>query len=395
MASVLGHAEHKFAWLDDIRAECTWVHPIVIPSLQGGGYTAIWEHIGEKLPEDILGFPPRHYFYRVVDAAGKMIITRGEFEFWRTPQFPTHKLVLFNQNSLLWLDANRLLILGWKIYYPSARLERVVMDANGVLIAGPDSARESAVGERAVLSKDSKGRAYAFASSSGIWAMSVYPRFSKATTMSRQELREFYARFPPGEFRIDDKLTCIITSKDKLLICNRLGWGDTPRNKRGLWHLYRPDSAFYIMADLEGNYVSEPVVFSVVDFAFRKIPGPHLGGYYQAQEGRPLDEAQAVEDDLDLSRLPDGRIILSITGEDENGELCVYQIGFSADGRLQKPQETEVVSPRTFPEDRILPVSTVTWAYGAYIHLVIFGFDEYGNFYKDSKVWKETTESMK
>jgi hypothetical protein len=155
----------------------------------------------------------------------------------------------------------------------------------------------------------------------------------------------------------------------------------------------RSDKVFYILADLRGRLVTEPVVLDIADCAFRKIPGIHLGGYYYASHKiRSIEEIEAAAEDMDLSRLPSGEIILSVTGADEIGTLCVCQVKFDAQGKGEKPKKMKVVNPQPFPKNRILPVSKVVRAQSVGTDLVLFGFDEEGNFYEDREVWTEGEE---
>jgi hypothetical protein len=381
----LSFCDDIFSWLNDIKHKATGLPAIV--ANPDGGYTAIWEEMGDK-PEELLGFRTRHYFYRVVDAAGKAIVSKREFEFWRTSTYPTYFAVSFNSNRLLWLDSDRLLILAWKCFNHSGRTERAIINSKGELVDGPKPAMEEGVSGHAVLLKDSKGGVHAFDHRARLWSMTVYPEFSKARKMTRQEWKDFYDKYPSDVFTFPTPLPCMITSEDKLLICSRLGWGKTPHSEMGSWDFFgRPDKGFYILADLKGNLVSVPVVFDITEYAFRKMPGIHLGGYYFSHENQTMDESQSVDKDMDLSRLLNGNIILSVTGEDEAGRLCVYQVRFTPEGEIEQPQQLEVVNPRPFPEDKILPVQQVTWARGIETRLVLFGFDEAGNFYAYREKW--------
>lgn len=387
--SVTGNAQVPLSWLHDIKAECSWSQPIVV-SNPTGGYTAIWEEIGDK-PSEMPGFPPRKYFYRKIDAGGKTVVSKREFEFWRLSTTPTYYAVLFNSKALLWLNTDSLLILAWKWFFSGVKIDRVIVNSKGEIVDGPDSAMEAGVGEDAVLVEDRKGRVTALDLWAGLRAMSVYPEFKKATSMPRQELKDFYDKYPGDVFTFRPPLTCMITSEDKLLICSRLGWGKTPRSERGPWDFFgRPDKGFYVLADLDGNLMSAPVAFDIVEYAFRKMPGIHLGGnYLSSSNNQNIDESEAADNDMDLSRLPSGDIILSVTGMDDTGKLCVYQVRFSSDGSLTKPKQLEVTKPSTFPKDEVLPVTKVGWAEGANTYLVTYGFDEHGNFYEERRIWRE------
>ena len=385
------YCEDIFSWLKYLKHKATGLPAIV--ANPDGGYTAIWEEIGDK-PSEMPGCPPRKYFYCIVDAAGKTIVSKREFEFWRLSTTPNYYAVLFNSKALLWLNPDSLLILAWKWFFSGVTIDRVIVNSKGEIVDGPDSALEAGVGEDAVLVKDHTGRVTAFDYGAGLRAMTVYPEFSKARRMSRQEWKDIYDKYPSDMFTFRTPFPCMITSEDKLLICGRLGWGKTPRSERGPWDFFgRPDKGFYILADLDGNLASGLVVFDIVEYAFRKMPGIHLGGnYLSSSNNQNIDESDAADNDMDLSRLPNGDIILSVTGEDETRKLCVYQIKFTPEGEIEKPKRIEVVNPRPFPEDKILPVSKVTWARGIETRLVLFGFDEAGNFYAYREKWDKAKD---
>jgi hypothetical protein len=382
----LSYCDNIFSWANDLKDKAQGL-PVIVPN-PNGGYTAIWEEMGDR-PEELLGFLTRYYFYRVVDAEGKAIVSRREFDFWRTSPYPTYFAVSFNSKRLLWLDSDRLLILAWKCFNHSGRTERAIINSKGQLVEGPKPAMEEGVSSHAVLMKDSKGGVHAFDHRARLWAMTVYPEFSEARKMTRQEWKEFYDKYPSDVFTFRRHLPCMTTSEDKLLICSRLGWGKTPRSERGSWGFFgRPDKGFYALADLNGNLVSGPVVFDLVEYAFRKMPGIYLGGNYLSSfNNKNIDKSEAADNDMDLSQLPNGDIILSVTGEDETGKLCVYQIKFTPEGEIEKSQRMEVVNPRPFPEDKILPTSKVGWAEGVETYVVQFGFDEEGNFYAYREKW--------
>jgi hypothetical protein len=298
---------------------------------------------------------------------------------------------------MTWLDTTNLLIIAWKSFGHLYEMERIIMKASGEIISGPDSVEGDAVSQDAMLIKDNKERVYAVDFVFGLRIMQVYPTFSEVKSMSLQKYKEFYKKYPAHTFGFIDPVG-VITSYDKLLICSRVGWGYTPLRERGIWNSFRPNEVFYVFADLDGNMVSEPIRLNVNNDAFREIPGIHHGGmYYTLRKDININNIKLVAQDMDLSTLPNGNIILSVTAPNKNGKLNVYQMKFAPEGKLITPEKLETVKEKPFFEKSILPVlkceKAVIWpsaefrGYRAY--LVLFGFDKEGNFYEEREVWKE------
>jgi len=163
----LSYCDNIFSWANDLKDKAQGL-PVIVAN-PNGGYTAIWEEIGDR-PSEMPGIPPRQYFYRMVDAAGKPVVSDREFEFWRLSTTPNYYAVLFNSKALLWLNADSLLILAWKWFFSGVTIDRVIVNSKGKIAAGPDSAPEAGVGEDAVLVKDHKGRVIAFDYGAGLRA---------------------------------------------------------------------------------------------------------------------------------------------------------------------------------------------------------------------------------
>jgi hypothetical protein len=392
------HAAERFSWLEDIKGvESSWNSPVVVAK-HDGGYIVFWAQREER-PEE-LSFPPEYYYYRIIDVNGKIVVERKELKFWRVAPHPTYFHVSFNSNSMLWLDTSQLLIIAWKAFDPHHvyKLERIIMNSNGDIVAGPDTLGISeGIGPNALLVKNNKGKVYAVDYVYGLEIMQVYPEFGKVEYIPMHKLREFYKEYPAHTFGFIDPVITI-TTDDELLICSHAGWGYIPLEERGMWDTYRPHEVFYVHADLKGNYISDPVLLNVTENAFRMIPGTHLGGmYYTLDYSLSLEDVKLVGRDMDLTTLPSDTIILSITAPDENGKLAVYQLKFNPQGNIVKPAQTRSVNTRSLPLDRSLPtikcLSAQIWSgvknRRLRTDLVLFGFDEEGNFYSDRILWRE------
>lgn len=390
-------AEERFSWLDDIKAKSAetswWYYPIVVVTPRPcGGYIAFWPE-REEIREE-LSFPPEYYYYRIIDVNGKIVVDRRELNFWRVAPHPTYFSVSFNSKSMLWLDTTKLLIIAWKSFGHQYKLERIIMNSNGEIVAGPDSVKGGTVSQDAMLVKDNKGRAYAVDYAYGLRIMQIYPEFSEVKSMPLQKYKEFREKYPAHTFGFRDPVV-VITSDDKLLICSRVGWGYTALEERGIWQDFRSDEIFCILTNLEGNFIAEPVKLNIIVNAFHKIPGIHLGGSYSNLDD-PLNanRLKVVNNDMDLSKLPNGDIVLSVTAPDKNGKLDVYQLKFTPEGKFIKPKEMEVVNTITIPKNGTLPVVKCVQAIVGgkdkwRIDLVQFGLDEKGNFYAEREVWRE------
>lgn len=386
-------AQGKLGWLEDLKnSGISWNSPVVIPNLDGG-YIAFWGERKEMREE--YSFPPEHYFYRLIDANGMMLVSKKEFDFWSVAPHPTYFGVSFSSKSMLWFNPDTLLILAWKAFGHSYSLERILINSNGTVVRGPDSVKGNAIGPDAVLIKDIRGNVVAVECGIGYdWRariLKVHPQFGEVKKVGTQN-NDILKWFLTSDNAV------AITSIDKLLFCYRLKtktdepiW-EAPEGWAGM-----PNDLICFLTNLDGTLVGKPRRIDLTKDAFRKMPGIHLGGNY----GYNFKNAWR---DLDLSNLPNGDIILSVTGLDEKGSLCVYQVKFTAEGILIKPDLVEVVQPRAFPKDKMLSISKVasaTIGLGEIPgknkvlvrrELVLFGFDKEGNFYEEREVWRESEE---
>jgi hypothetical protein len=343
----------------------------------------------------------------MIDAGGRIDVNDVKIDFFAVGAYsPWH--VDLTPSTVLWLDPEHLLILAWKVGLDSWTLCKLVIDRRGNTIAGPETlAVNEGVGPWSpLLVQGNDGKVYALQFRAGGWAvdiMEVHPRFGrvKAVPISgedRRELRKWPVSLPDRDV--------VFTAKGNLLFCWRLmaKSGDDesratyPRGWGG-----QPNMLLSYVLDLEGRPVSGPKVIDSRRDAFRRIPGIHLGGEYydKDDDGRKLNGAVR---DLDLSTMSNGDIILSATGLDESGERCVYQVRFSAEGRLVRSKKVQTVTPSPLSLDSSLAVMKVKPAWtklgfdiGANKMVVrreyvLFGFDEAGNFYEDRILWKEGEE---
>ena len=375
----LAIAKERFSVLANIGDKENDLPTIKIFMKPDGGYIAFWvENIKQKNESHY-----HHYFFSIVDAESRIIIDKGEIDLWRTTTG-----VRFNA---AWLDTERLLLLGWKLgYYESP--ERIILNSSGEIMSGPETFRGGS--SDASLLKDSKGNVYAVWCIPVVGVLQVYPDIKQHK--STYDWSNYYKRYPTFGFR-DPVVT--VTSKDELLICSRVGWGYTPLEEQGIWDgPFRPDKIFYFLADLEGNLVTDPMELDIVENAFRKVPGIHLGGMYYTLSGSfDIDDVKLVSEDMDLSILPSGEIILCVTAPDKSGNLDVYQLKFTPQGKFMKPEHIEVVNARPLPMKNLIPVieceKALIWLgaefRGLRTDLVLFGYDEEGNFYSEREVWKE------
>ncbi len=380
--STLAYSNEMFKEISDLKE--TNNRPVIF-TRPAGGYIALWSEF-IKRKEFIKGveYNLSYYstFYKIVNEKKEIIVNKQEIDSWRSKVGASF--------SGVWIDKDKLLLLCWRrAYYESS--VRIILSASGEILFGPDTFKFKEGSLEATLVRDSENNVYAVNTSGfyGISIMHIYPELTQEKKVPPQKLQEFHKKYPAHTFSFVRNPPVTITSDHKLLICNRLNWGYAPHQKRKVWHL-RPDKFFYVFVDLDGNFISEPVVLDIGEYAFRKIPGIHLGGYYYAShEIQSIEQASAASDDMDLSRLPNGDIILSITGKDETGNLCVYQVKFSPEGKVEKPKQMKVVNPLPFPKESILPVAKVVFAQSVQDYLVMFGFDEEGNFYSTREIWKE------
>ena len=363
--------------------------PMVIVSPYDGTTFAFWKEREEVVIERGLGIRHAiHYFTRVIDSEGRIVVDRRELKSWYLPPGISYCPYKFFSKTTLWLNSDRLLFI--RARSPSGHdleVERFIFSASGEIISSPDKSFGMPLNPSLV--QDSKGKVYIVATHGviGVEIAEVYPELGECIRTPEEHWEEFVKKYgsPLTQF---SEVSVILISEDKLLICGRSRWGETPLENR-TWTLFRPDKLFYVLADLKGKFVSEPVQFDLAEVAFRKIPGWHLGGMYCKFD---TDEVRTAQYDLDFSKLPNGEIVLSATALDEDGKLCVYQVKFTPDGKLRKPKKLEITEPRFFSKGLRLPVVKVgvaeIWP-GPKHEYILFGFDEEGNFYEDRMVWKE------
>jgi len=374
----------RFAWLSDLKDKASMIPGVVLSS--EGGFIAFWTEFGEK-PE--IGPSPYKHFYRVVDAKRKVILNRVQTDFSVNPYLLPRNVID--------LQDKKLLVVSWKMVEmlsepPGYRLEKIILDLNTGTILGPDTSNINF--NNCTLLQDSKHRIYAVDPALG-WdyrarIVKVYPEFGKIKKVIRTE-NAILSSFLTS----DNAVT--ITTKDELLFCYRL----KTKSDKPIWEAPdswagMPNHLAYFLTDLNGNLIIEPIRIDLTKDAFRKIPGVHLGGTYSIPNNIAFN-------DLDLSNLPNGEIILSVTGKDEKGNLCVYQVKFDSKGRLVKSNESlKIIEPREFPKDlslsvmKVVPSSVELEVRGdkgiGKAEYVLFGFDEEGNFYEEREVWKEGEE---
>jgi hypothetical protein len=385
----VGYANSLFVILRDLQVSRNKLPAVAMNAI--GEYFAIWEE--STFTNEYPYYKKTKYFYQMLDAKGGIIIPKREIDHWQNSYTPYR----FTGNSLMFLDSNRLLIIARRMVEPLSeppgyRLEKLLIEfAHGTV---PGDSNEANFQDCSLV-RDSKGNVYAvgYDAWSGIRVMQVYPEFTQVKHTSKSNLDIFYENSTKyTEFKLRDAIM-ITTSNDRLLICNRMGWGYEAKTEKGAWHSFRPDRIYYTIADFNGNFMTDPIQLEINDYAFRKIPGVHLGGiYYALDDIGSIDEAGAVIQDMDLSKLPNGDIILSVTGEENEEGLCVYQIRFNSEGEVMKPSMLTVAQARSIPDDLILPVVKITYAQCVRDYIVLFGFDEEGNFYEEREVWTEREE---
>jgi hypothetical protein len=360
-----------------------------------GGYVVFWGEEEEKL--EAYSVAPKHYYCRIVDVHGKMIVNRKELSFWYVPPHPVFFGVSFNSQTILWKDPDTLIILAWESFDHTHKMVRFVMNSVGEFIAGPDAAKEDAVGPSALLIADSKGNVFAVDCTIGSeWCasiMQVYPSFGKVSKVAARE-------GILNALLTTDNTACF-TSNDEILFCYRVANLDKPtltEIPEGWVGL--PNHLFVFITDSEGDIVVEGKTIDLKTSSFRKLPGIHLGGNYGSgyYAGRLMKTAS---EDLDISRLPNGEIILSATGLDDAGDLCVYQVKYTANGTHVMPDSQEITRPISFPDSELLPVQKVlssTTGLGEIPgeskvrirrEFVLIGYDTYGNFYERREIWRE------
>lgn len=365
------NAKDCFSWLDDLKVVTK--QPPVLVENPNGGYAAIWEEVGE-IPE--IGQPARFYYYRLVNAEGEHIVSKKDITYWHVPSDGMrHFSVRYGTNSVAWLTADTLMIIGWRQLGHPEELERIIIDGSGKIVRQDLLAADESIGSRAVFVKTKEGMGYLVETGIGYdWRariMQVYPQFGdvKKLAPTNDILRWF----------ITQDNVVISTDTDELLFCCRLKTRtNTPIDEAPEGWAGMPNHLAYFLTDLEGNLTGEPERIDLTNDAFRRIPGIHLGGLY----------GNGAAYDLDLSHLPNGTIILSVTGLDDQDEFCVYQVQFTANGKIIKPNSLETAQTKAFPKDAVLPVSKVVTFQSASSGYAHFGFDEDGQFYTERHIWE-------
>jgi len=395
--SAMAFGTGRFDAIADLK-EKTNYHPPEILLRPDGGYIALWSEFIKK-PMIIAGvqYDSSRYinFYRIVDATGRIVADRRILNFSLMPLKVYRYGLAVNAQNSIWMDSRKILIVGWEVAYgmDGYRPNRIVMTSSGEIVAGPDTAIHLGGSHEAIIVKATNGNIYIVDVTNRIQIMQVYPEFSEWKSISDAKLKAIYEKY-------DDYLpfncqAVASLSHDKLLICSRTGWEHTSLKDRGNWLDFRPDKIHYALLDLEGNFITEPVKLDIVQSAFRVVPGIHLGGNYSDEDEQfDINRMKNASEDMDLSTLPNGEIILSVTAPANNGKLAVYQLKFNTDGKFISPDKTEIVNAKPFPKGVVLPVmKCVRAAVGGKdkwrSDLVVFGFDGEGNFYSERELWKE------
>ena len=383
------YGQGVFGALEDLKSTATF--PPVVTISHRGDAIVLWQEYTKETAHK-----PRHYYFyvRVVTADGQITVPKREIDSWRMNRWGDNGRRIGGR-STLWTAPDELLVIGWNIENIGSdpvgyRPEKIILDLSGTVLTGPDTCPVGFGDPDATLVQDSKKIVYAIQYDwSGIHIIQVHPEFGTRKQTTKSNLNSFYSFATKRQQLLLRDAVVAITANNQVLLCHRLHWGETPYEERGEWETAYPNKIFYVLADLDGNFVSEPVICDLHDYSFRKIPGIHLGGiYYASEEIQDIDDAKASVYDLDLTKLPSGDIILSATGEDKYGKLCVYQIKFDQNGKLMRAEETETVHARPFPKDAVLPVSKVVTFQSASSGYAHFGFDEDGQFYSERLIWE-------
>ena len=356
-----------------------------------------WDHVPKVFP-----------YYRVANDKAELIINKRELKFWTKQILQSYG---FSSKTLLWLSPDSLLVIGFTLSYGGHGVDphRLIFNSAGEIISGPDTIPAGGFPRYPTLVRNRKGRVYLVGISGfvGVEIAEVYPGIGRTIYTPKAEWRRLWRRHKSTRLSFSLASAVTITSKDKLLICGGLGFSSKEESRK--WDEWgrNPYKIWYILADLNGNFISEPVVIDLARVAFRKIPGIHLGGGYTLWRS---PQSATNTGGMDLSKLPNGKIILSVAGLDEKENLCVYQVRFTPEGELIKPERMEVVEPYPWPIDRRLPVVKVRFidtgieVRGGFKKIqgrlypmkvlgrkeyILYGFDEEGNFYEDRFVWEE------
>ena len=372
------YSSDRFAWLLDLKGKAD--SPPVVVMTPSGGFFAFWVEMEKKF--DIAISPSEiwfsRHFMRVIDHRGDIVIGKREIN--------PHD---FSSKTMLWLKTGELLSIGQRLVNPYSNppgycLDRLILNSSGEIILGPETFSIDMLEPHLV--RDSKDKVYVIDITGviGVEIAEVYPELGECIRTPEEHWEEFVKNKATDIF-VHHSPGITMTSEDKLLICDRLMWGDKEEIKG--WPK-RPNKLFYVLADLNGNIISDPLQFDLRETAFLRVPGIHLGGNFG------LSPIVGATDDIDLAKLPNGEIILSVTGLDEKGELCTYQVKFTDKGELVKPDKMVQIEPKKFPTGYLPPVIKVGLAaigVGGKVRYeyILFGFDAEGNFYEDRMVWKE------
>ncbi len=389
----LVYGGERFNAIADLKDNTKLPPTIIMRS--DGDYIALWEEITEQTE-----YEPRHYYYyyRIVNSKGEIIVNKREFKDWRMTDWSDWGLT-FSSKSSVGIESDKLLIIAWKLIHatanpPGYRLERLILNSSGEIFTGPDTINVNAYD--VLLLKDSQGLIYAMENSRGLANyfynfMQVYPQIDSMRGILSISLNKQYRR--------TQDWVAIFTCDDNFLICTRTAnlpgksINEIPKGWVGM-----PNHLICFLVDIKGRLVTDPIPLTLTKDAFRKIPGIHLGGDYSYKPWK------CASGDLDLTCLPNDEIILSVTGLDDKMELCVYQVKFTAKGRLVKPNSMLVVKPKRLLNDLTLPISKIAIAeinlglitgknkFLIRREYILFGFDEEGNFYATRTLWKEGEE---
>lgn len=383
-----GNADARFSWLGDLSTRA--IRPPVVLT-RPGGFLALWSEFDE-VPDSEWG-RTRHFYYRLADIVGETVSGRQEIPEWVVPSnYFLHTEVNYDRNGCLAIGGDTTLLIAWRTRNDFRQLDRMFMSASGTILQQDTLGINKGVAPLSTLVRASNGEAYLVeilkVAGPAVRIMRVYPIFGGVTVL----IEDLY----PLLWGLGGDRAVTMTQNDRLLFCFRMrgpsdtstAW-DTPEGWNGM-----PNDLYCFVTDLKGTVVVEPRRFKLPEVAFRRFPGIHLGGSY----------GKGAQDDMDLSALPSGEVILSVTGIDEKGDRCVYQVRFSQTGEIQPGRAVASAVPLAYPDGVFLPVTKVALAstvlregdgYNkAVIRLeyVLYGFDADGNFYEHRETWREGEE---
>jgi len=351
------------------------------------GYVVIWQEAKKHYWHDDTSFfyLSHEYYCEFLDTKCHVLFSKQElsprWDSWARP-------ISLNKKSVVWLDPERLLLVVWQMLEsttPTYRLESMVLNTTTGAIEDTDTS-ELYFYECEVFS-DNRGSVYAVDFQRWTYnarIAQVYPEYGEVNEVNAIEssiLTEDHA--------------ALLMKNGNLLLCYRLyTTSDSliPGVPKHWWGM--PNNLVYFIVDLNGNIVTKPVMVDITRDAFRKTSGIYLDGEYEYYP------EIAVRGGLDLSQLPSGHIILSVTGTDMMGELCTYQVKINGTSDLIKSPYVDLMKVQSFPKNKKLPVSKilpailyeedlVTGETKKRIEYVHFGFDEEGNFYSSRYLWRE------